>query len=225
VYLPEGYTAKKEYPVFFNLHGDGDNIDSHLNHWKPDRLLKRGFIVVYPQSSEILYHDSYAWCKRLFNAERIEECTGKNELYDGCISRGCYDLAHYEMRAFYEEISQKYSIDQDNIFIGGMSGGATAALEFTMANLFPIKGFITLCPELQPSSLNKETVKMALERGVKGVFMEGEHARIVDDEEKMMKIFEEIGLPYQSYINKGIGHWYPEDLDEKVEKALRFIMG
>jgi len=178
---------------------------------------------VYPQSSEVLFHKGYGWCKRLFNVERIEECIDIDNLYDGRVSRECYDLAHYEMEECYKEISQKYSIDEENIFIGGMSGGATAALEFTMANVIPIKGFITLCPELQPSSFTKESVGIANKRGVKGVFMEGEYADLIDDEVKMMKIFDEVGLPYQSYINKGLGHWYPKDLDDKVDNALKFL--
>jgi predicted esterase len=224
VYLPENYSTKRKYPVFFNLHGDGDNVDRHKKYWKPEGLLRKEFIVVYPQSSQVIYHDGFAWCKRLFNAERIEECTGRNELYNGQISRSCYDLAHYEMRGCYDEIIRKYSVDRENILIGGMSGGATAALEFTMADLFPIKGFITLCPELQPSGLSKESVKMAVERGVKGVFMEGEHARMIEDEQKMLKLFQEVGLPCEAYVNKGIGHWYPDDLDEKVERAIEFII-
>lgn len=225
IYLPEGYSENKKYPVFFNLHGDGDDIKEHKKYWKPDMLLQKGFIVVYPQSSQVLYYNGYAWCKRLFNAERMEECTGPNELYDGKISRGCYDLSHYEIKSCYEEIAYKYSIDEECILIGGMSGGATATLEFTMSNTIPIKGFIALCPELKPSSFTKDSVSNALNRGVRGVFMEGEHARIVDDEEKMMKVFDDVGFPYESYINKGIGHWYPDDLDEKVESALKFILG
>jgi len=67
VYLPEDYTEEKKYPVFINLHGDGDTIEKHKTYWKPDRLLEKGFIVIYPQSSQVLFHDGYAWCKRLFN--------------------------------------------------------------------------------------------------------------------------------------------------------------
>lgn len=224
VYLPDGYSDKK-HPVFFNLHGDGDDINAHKAYWKPDSLLERGFIVVYPQASQVLYHNAYAWCKRLFNAERIEECTGKYALYNGNVSRGCYDLAHHEMRECYEEIRGKYRLDEARIYIGGMSGGATAALEFTMADLFPIKGFVALCPELQPSSFSKNTVELACRRGVRGVFMEGEHARYVEDEGRMLQMFREVGLPCPSVINKGIGHWFPDDLDAKVERAIAFIEG
>ena len=54
VFLPENYDKNKQYPLFITLHGDGNgcNIEDFSQDWKPDPLLKRGFIAAYVQSSQ-----------------------------------------------------------------------------------------------------------------------------------------------------------------------------
>ncbi|QVK17605.1 hypothetical protein KHQ81_12210 [Mycoplasmatota bacterium] len=198
VHLPEGYTENKQYPLFLNLHGDGESIKEHSMYWKPDNFLKKDFIVVYIQSSQMIYHNGYGWCK------------------DPIKSRS-------EIINFFKIISQQYSIDKECVIIGGFSGGAIAAIDITMANEIPVRGFISLCPDEKPHSFTKENVMNACKRGIKGVFMEGEQS-IVPVEEEMVSVFNEVGFPYEYYINKGIGHWYPEDLSDKVEQALEFIL-
>ena len=65
-----------------------------------------------------------------------------------------------------------------------MSGGATTCVDITMVNIIPIRGFIALCPELMPKSFTVDNVTEAREKGVRGVFLEGEIASIIEDEKK-----------------------------------------
>ncbi|MGF7058786.1 hypothetical protein [Brassicibacter mesophilus] len=199
VHLPESYYKNKQYPLFINLHGDGENVKLHSQYWKPDAFLKKDFIVVYIQSSQVMHHNSYGWTN--------DQCKARKEI------KHIYDL-----------MIQQYSIDKDCVIIGGFSGGAIASIDIIMANEFPIKGFIALCASEKPESFTKENAQYAGKRGIKGVLMEGEQDIPVLDEEEMVNVFKEVGLPHEYYINKGIGHWYPKDLSEKVEKALEFIL-
>lgn len=225
--VPEGYTKEKRYPLFFNLHGDGENIEIHSQYWKSDVLLRKGFIVVSIQASQVTHHNGYAWLKRIFNVEKSGEWKDLEHVYplseDSYLIKACYNSAYEEIKACYDLVLQQYSIDKECIIIGGFSGGATAAIDITMANIIPIKGFISLCSQ-KPKSFTKENIEIANQRGIKGVFMEGEDDTPVQEVEEMIKICEERGVPYQYNINKGIGHWYPEDLDDKLEQALNFIM-
>ena len=63
VHLPKSYDPTKKYPLFLCLHGDGFhcNIKNTSWYWKPDALLEKGYIVVYPQSSQMYFHNSFGW--------------------------------------------------------------------------------------------------------------------------------------------------------------------
>lgn len=200
VYLPEGYSESNKHPVFFALHGDGmdGNIEGLEMYWKPDELLKQGFIFVYVQSSQVYCHNGYQWNKDINTARKdIKEC--------------------------YEQIIGKYTIDGNCILVGGFSGGAMASVDFAMAEVLPLKGFISLCPGKIPASFTKENAERALRKGIRGVVLEGE-TDLEPSVQDVVKVFDEIGYPYKYILNKGAGHAFPEDFDEKLEKAVRFIL-
>jgi predicted esterase len=197
VYTPENYTSEKKYPLFLGLHGDPGNIDEFSEYWKPDEFLRNGFIVGYIQSSQLLIQGGYGWLENLsISRKEIKEC--------------------------YNKVLQQYSIDSNCVIIGGFSGGAIAAIEVTLSNIIPIKGFIALGPELT-ESFTKENVKLAADRGVKGVLMEGEVLMPLPEQEEMVSTFKECEFPYEFLINQGIGHAVPQDLPNKLNQAIKFI--
>lgn len=53
--------------------------------------------------------------------------------------------------------------------------------------------------------------------------MEGENEK-EDSVKDLIKKLKEVNFPFEYYIYKGIGHCYPEDIDEKVNKAIKFIL-
>lgn len=215
VYVPEGYTKEKKYPIFFNLHGDGENAEEHKKYWKPDLFLSKGFIVVYPQSSQVIRHHSYAWINNhLFD----DEIDGVD-----CKPRETYNSLYDDFKACYDEVSKQYSIDEEQIIIGGFSGGAMGTIDITLSKIIPVRGTIALC-SVKPKTFTEEKVKGTIQRGLKWVFMDGEKDVPVQEVEEMMEILKKLDVPYEYYINEGIGHWYPEDLDSKLEKALSFIL-
>ena len=197
VHLPVNYIEGKKYPLFIALHGDPGNIGEFSEYWKPDEFLKEDFIFVYVQSSQLYRHNGFSWTMNpLISRNDIKEC--------------------------YNLVLQEYSIDEECVIIGGFSGGAITSLDITFANVIPIKGFIAIGPDF-PESFTKENVKLAAERGVRGIFMEGEILIPLEEQEEMIKVFKEVDLPYEFYVNKGIGHAIPQDLPDKLNKALSFI--
>ncbi|WP_432663673.1 hypothetical protein R9X47_24215 [Wukongibacter baidiensis] len=200
VHLPANYNSEKKYPLFIALHGDGiSNMQELSGYWKPDVFIENNFIFAYIQSSQVVCHNGHGWLDDTETARRdIKDC--------------------------YDSIAKKYLIDESSILIGGFSGGAITSVDFTMSHIFPIKGFIALCPEIKPEAFTKKNVRLAAQRGIKGVFMEGELVLPMESEEEMIKTFDEVGLPYEYYINKGVGHCAPKDFDDKLRKALKFIL-
>jgi len=197
VHTPKDYTIEKKYPLFLALHGDPGNIDEFSEYWKPDEFLKKDFIFAYVQSSQLLIQEGYGWTENL-------------------------SISRNEIKEFYNLVSQQYSIDNNCILIGGFSGGAIASIDVIMSNAIPIKGFIALGPGLT-ESFTKENVKLAAERGVKGVLMEGELLMPLPEQEEMVNTFDEIGFKHKFLINQGIGHAIPEDLSYKLNQAIEFI--
>jgi len=199
VHLPKSYDSTKKHPLFFCLHGDGFhcNIKNISWYWKPDALLEKGYIVVYPQSSQMYFHNSFGW------------------LRDPALSRK-------ELKACYEQLLLDYSIDETCVIIGGFSGGSTTSINIAFENTIPIKGAIALCPGDYLDSIGLEDTKRVAERKTKIVILEGDKDTdpVV---QHILKLFKEVGLAYEYHINKGIGHWYPEDLAEKTLKAVEFI--
>lgn len=200
VHLPKSYDPTKKYPLFFCLHGDGFhcNIKNTSWYWKPDVLLEKGYIVVYPQSSQMYFHNSFGW------------------LSDPTLSRK-------ELKDCYEQLLLDYSIDETCVLFGGFSGGATTSIDMAFHNTIPIKGVIALCPGDYLDIIGLEDTKKLAERKTKIVILEGDQDTdpVV---QHLLKIFKEVGLAHEYHINKGIGHWYPEDLDEKTLNAVEFIV-
>ena len=201
VYLPANYKEEKKSPLFIVLHGDGSggNIEEFSTQWQPNTLLNKGFIVIYIQSSQMLYHNNYGWLKNPLKTRK-------------------------DIKDWYELVSKEYSVDEESILIGGFSGGSIAAMDITLANVIPIKGFISLCPVLKPNAFNIENVDNLSKRGVRGVIMEGETELPVLNEEEMMKAFDNLGVKYKYYINKGIGHSFPKDFNYKLIEGIEFIL-
>ena len=134
------------------------------------------------------------------------------------------EIAKADVLTCYNAISEQYTVDPDRVLVGGFSGGAIAAIDITMAETLPVRGFVTLCPELQPASFTAERVRQAMERGVRGVILEGELVLPTPDEEKMMQILDEVGFPYQLIVNEEIGHMPPTDLEQKLAQSIAYCL-
>lgn len=201
VRLPESFSKDESCPLFVALHGHGIcNIAEFSAYWKPDVFLKRGFIFVYLQSSQALCHNGFGWMDD-------------------------YEKSNRDIKECIEAVMAQYPVDKSAVMVGGFSGGAIASVNFAMSGILPVKGFICVCTEEKPPAFTPESVGRAAREGMRGVFMEGELALPVADEDDMLAAFRQEGLPCVYYINKGIGHETPDDLDEKLEKALDFILG
>lgn len=201
VHLPADFVEGQAYPLFIALHGDGGggNLADFSWRWKAEPLTAQHFIVVYAQSSQVLYTNNHGWL--------ADPATARKDVYK------CYQI-----------VSEKYIVDPEKIFIGGFSGGAITAVDVALAGELPIKGFVALCPELKPEHFTPENVAQAAQRGVKGVFMEGELVMPVADEEEMLAAFEQTGLPCKLVINRKAGHWFPDDLTAKLEDAVSYVL-
>jgi predicted esterase len=114
-------------------------------------------------------------------------------------------------------------VDTEKVIASGFSGGASASMDIALKYIFPVKNFIALGPD-KPEYFSKELCENARQRGTRGVIMEGEETCNNPRLQEMESVFKEVRFPYELIIDKGIGHWYPDDFAEKVDNAITFIL-
>jgi len=196
VFVPENFDRSKKYPLFIALHGGGENIEVFKPQWTSD-LLKKDFIVAYPQSSQMITINGFNW------TEDIE-------------------LTKKEIKEAYEKIIQKYPVDASRVIVGGFSSGGVASLEVILDNTIPAVGFVVLCPA-KPDDFTAEKVGEVKERGIRGTLFTTEMDPRLSDQKEMVRIMKEEGLDLEFIVTPNIGHWYPENLAEMIDAAITHI--
>jgi predicted esterase len=196
VLTPEKYNRQKKYPLFIALHGGGGNIKEFKEAWKSKKLSEE-FILAYFQSSQIVSMNGYSWTEDL-------------------------ELAKKEISEAFHKVKKDYPVDEKEVIIGGFSSGGIAALEVSLSNLFPVAGFVVLCPA-KPESFTSENVREAKERGLRGTLLTTEMDPRLSVQKEMVEVFESEKFPLQFVVTPNIGHWFPEDIEVKIDQAIDHI--
>lgn len=196
IFPPKAYNDQKNYPLFIALHGGNSNIESFRKSWVSERL-QQEFIVAYVQSSQVVSMDGYNWTEDM-------------------------EISKKEIADAYKKIIKKHKILKNRVIIGGFSSGGVAALEVSFNNTIPVSGFITLCPP-KPENFGAQKVIDAKERGIRGTILTTEMDPRLPDQKTMNEILEAEGFPCEFIVTPDIGHWFPEDLDKKIDSAIGFI--
>jgi len=196
VFTPENYDRGKKYPLFIALHGGGENIEGFKPQWTSP-LLKKEFIVAFPQSSQVVTMTGYSWTEDM-------------------------ELTKKEIREAYEKILEKFPVDASQVIIGGFSSGGVATLEVVLDNVIPVAGFVVLCPA-KPEDFTAEKVGEARDRGIRGTLITTEMDNRLPDQKAMAEIMKTEGLDHKFIVTPNIGHWYPENLAEMIDAAIAHI--
>ncbi len=196
VLVPENFDEDEKYPLFIALHGGGENIDVFKPQWTSD-LMKKEFIVAYPQSSQIVSMSGYSW------TEDIE-------------------LTKKEIKKAYEKVLQDFPVDPTQAVIGGFSSGGVASLVAILDKTIPAIGFVVLCPA-KPDGFSSEKIKEAKTRGIRGTLITTEMDPRLPDQKEMAEIMKAEGLPHEFIVTPNIGHWYPENFSEMIDVAIIHI--
>jgi len=133
------------------------------------------------------------------------------------------EVSKKEIHEAYLKVIKEYPVDIDRVVIGGFSSGGVAALEVTLDNTFPVRGFVVLCPA-KPDGFSGEKIVAAKNRGIRGIILTTEMDNRLDVQKEMAEIMNTTGFPHQFFITPNIGHWFPDDMDKKIDEAIEFIL-
>ncbi|MDF2531083.1 MAG: hypothetical protein K0Q65_664 [Clostridia bacterium] len=193
---PAGYMSGRRYPLFVAIHGWGEDVDMFESYWHSYKLSEI-YILALPQSSQIMGTSKYAW--------------NDNE------------KSHKELALMYQQILSNYSVDTDTILVGGFSQGATLAIDLTFNQEYmPVKGFVALNPDT-PKEFLEEKIIAAKDKGIKGYIITGDKDQSYQQQKDMMDAFHRLGFRCQMDVIEGWGHWFPEDLSERIDKTIGYI--
>jgi predicted esterase len=197
VMLPDGFDQKRTYPLFIALHGGGENIEVFRPRWTSP-LLERDFIVAYLQSSQRISMTGFNWTEDL-------------------------EISKDEIREAFEKILSRYPVDRELILIGGFSSGGVASLESVLSGIVPVRGFVVLCPA-KPDGFTAERVREAGRKGIRGTLITTEMDPRLEQQREMDAVMKAEGLSCEFIVTPNIGHWYPEDMPDKLDAAVARIV-
>ena len=197
VATPAGYDPAKKYPLFIALHGGGESIAELKPNWTSPRL-RNEFLTVFVQSTQVSGMKGFHWQDEVLTRRDVE--------------------------AAYRQVLEKYPVDAGRILIGGFSSGGFGSLIVAFSGSLPVRGFVALCPE-PPQTLSDEAILAAKKRGLRGILLTTELDRRVDRQRELAARWEKLGLASEFHVTPDIGHWFPKDFEELLDRAIGRILG
>ena len=144
VLLPEGYDAKKNYPLVVGLHGRYADAEYAISVWK--RFGLTGFIYAAPQAP---YPEKkgYGW------GTSNPEVSGLWNRTKAASENYIAEIVRY--------LIKRYSVNVDEVYLMGHSQGAAVAYSAGIKNHELFKGLICFSGWLNDNWLTDESIKKA----------------------------------------------------------------
>jgi acetyl esterase/lipase len=196
VVTPEGYDPARKYPLFIALHGGGETMAELEPLWTSPRL-KSEFITLYVQSTQVASMTGFHWQ----DASQTQR----------------------DVEAAYKKVLAQYPVDTGRVLIGGFSSGGYGAMVTAFADLFPVRGFVALCPSV-PESLSDDDLLAAKARGLRGTLLTTELDHRVEAQRALAERMAKLGLKVEFHQTPNIGHWFPEDFGARLDRAIGLIL-
>ncbi len=196
VVTPKDYNPADPYPLFIALHGGGESVADFKPNWTSPRL-RSGFITAYVQSSQVAGMRGFHW-------------------QDEALTRG-------DLEAAYKQVLDQYRVDTGRVLIGGFSSGGFGSLIAAFHGFLPVRGFVALCPEV-PRTIVDEDILAAKARGLRGTLLTTEQDNRVERQKELAGRWEKLGLATEFHVTPNIGHWYPKDFEQLLDRAIGQIL-
>lgn len=193
VFYPEGFNSENKYPLFIALHWAGGNAEEFSEHWK--HVLKKGYILIVPQSSQILWPNSYCWRDK--------------------------EKAQKEVLEHIEEVKNTHNIIESESIIAGASQGGWLAITLALSKFFNIKNFLSVIPAVSDISFFKKLLENA--RDTKGYIIAGEEDSFTKNTQDLYSEMKKAGIQCILTVVEGLGHTIPSDFKKFIDSAIEYL--
>jgi predicted esterase len=192
--LPKTQTSGP-YPLLMAFHGWGHSIDDFSPYWTT--LANRGWLVALPQSSQVIGNGVYVWD----NLEcSLQEAVGH-----------------------YQTLAKQYPIDPQRIIMAGFSQGGGVAVWLALTQAIPACGVVGVGPYLNEIDTLVPTLPARPIPNVRSYLVSGAEENDEGMFAKIGALFAEKDIPFYHEIIPGIGHEFPPDFDQTLQRAMDFI--
>jgi predicted esterase len=192
--LPETQTGGP-YPLLITLHGWGQSIQDFSPHW--DCLAKQGWLVAVLQSSQVVGDGVYVWDD---------------------LERSLHEAADH-----YQALSKQYPIDLQRVVLAGFSQGGGVAIWLALTQAIPVCGVVGVGPGHNEIDTLASTLPARPIPNVHIYIVSGAEENDRGRFTKLETLFSEKGVPFQHETVPGIGHEFPPDFDQTLQRAMDFI--
>jgi predicted esterase len=192
---PDNFDPRRRYPLFIALHGGGENLAEFMPHWTSPRLRKE-FVVAFVQSSQVADMKGFHWQEDAVTLKELE--------------------------AAYRQVREQVAIDTRRVYIGGFSSGGYGSMIALFEETIPVRGFVILCPELPADPDDARLARLA-RRKIRGTLLTTELDRRIERQKAFVRRLNAGKIDVRLKVTPNIGHWYPDNLPQLIDEALRHM--
>ena len=185
-----------QIPLLLAMHGNYSTAQDAAKHWRTDS--SNHWLVVLPQSTQPGGPGTFVWNDR--------------------------DWTEEEIKFHYASIADQYEVDKSRTILAGFSMGARWAIWFALTGLLPANGFVAISPFLPDPARFKPLIAAVRDRQLRGYLLVGEQ-----DKEAKAGALEvsgsrkNEGLACELEIHPNLGHDYPTEFDEALDRVLEYV--
>jgi predicted esterase len=176
------------------MHGGGGNKDFNVAEW--DVARRRGWLVLSPQSTHVIFPNAYWW------AEDLPQRLGDIQIH-------------------LDEILQTYPVDPSRIVTAGMSQGSGMAIYTALRREIPARGFISIAVGWNDTAAIAEAAAHGAD--VRGYFVVGEKDHTLQSVREIQTILHEHNIPFAEEVHPDLGHEFPPNFEKSFDQAIDFI--
>jgi predicted esterase len=184
------------YPLLIAFHGWGQNAKISAPYWQG--LADQGWLVAVTRSSLQVADGLYTWD----NLERGVD----------------------EAEAHFESLCHDFPIDPARIVLGGFSQGGGLASWLALTRTILACGVIGVGPYLNAIDTLAPSLPQKPIPGVRFYVISGAEEIDKGMFAKIEALCAERSVPFQHEIVPGIGHEFPANFEQSLERALKFIL-
>lgn len=195
IIVPKELDAEKPVPAIVALHGFGGSADRFAEAWKP-AAEKAGAILILPRAV-LPAGSGYQW--------------------------GTSDQAGILVSAALEKAKSKHKIDAKRIVLTGFSQGGMLSYTLGLRYADQFAAVIPVCGNYNPLAL-KDAAE-SKRRLPRFFIMVGGEDIGLNASRQAERELRDAGAKVSLEVYEGVGHEFPKNRDEELEKALKFALG